>query len=72
LTTLTAVRRGGFSARLPADWTGVAGKIADTLNEIIDTNARLAQELGRVAQVVGREGKVAQLSAVTWRRVAGG
>jgi len=28
LTALMAFKRGDFSARLPDDWTGVAGKIA--------------------------------------------
>ena len=34
LQVLTAVKRGDFSARLPDDWTGLDGKIADTVNEI--------------------------------------
>src|SRR5262245_52986458 len=32
LNTLQAVRQGDFGARLPDDWTGLAGKIADTFN----------------------------------------
>src|SRR5262245_22749755 len=35
LNTLMALKRGDFSVRLPATWTGVSGKIADTLNEVI-------------------------------------
>ena len=30
LLALMAFERGDFSARLPEDWTGVPGKIADT------------------------------------------
>ena len=39
LQVLTAVKRGDFSARLPDDWTGVGGKIADTMNDIIELMA---------------------------------
>ena len=35
LSALIAFKRGDFSVRLPDDWTGVAGKIADTFNEVI-------------------------------------
>ena len=57
LRTLQAVREGDFSVRLPSDQTGLAGKIADTFNEIVVSNERLARELERVGQVVGKEGK---------------
>jgi len=30
LAALTAFKRGDFSAQLPDDWTGIAGKVADT------------------------------------------
>ncbi len=35
LNVLQAVRNGDFSVRLPGDWTGLDGKIADTVNEIV-------------------------------------
>jgi|CXWL01.1.fsa_nt_gi HAMP domain-containing protein/signal transduction histidine kinase/DNA-binding response OmpR family regulator len=57
---LQAVRDGDFSARLPGDWTGVTGKIADTFNEIVVANRRMAAELERVGKVVGKEGKTRQ------------
>ena len=47
LAALTALKKGDFSARLPMDWTGVAGKIADTFNEVTDRNERMANELER-------------------------
>jgi hypothetical protein len=37
--------------RLPGDQTGLDGKIADTFNEIVAANARLAAELKRVGHV---------------------
>ncbi|MGH7904725.1 MAG: HAMP domain-containing protein, partial [Candidatus Dormibacteraceae bacterium] len=60
LSFLVEFRRGNFSARLPSDWTGVAGKIADTLNEVIEVNERLGKELDRVGRVVGKEGRTTQ------------
>ena len=60
IRVLRAVRDGDFSARLPGDWAGLPGKIADTFNEIVAANARLAQELKRVGQTVGKEGKTRQ------------
>src|SRR5215211_7360159 len=60
LEALQAVRVGDFSARLPGDRVGIAGKIADTFNEIVGTNQRMAQQLDRVGAVVGREGKTRQ------------
>ena len=47
LKTLQAFKRGDFSARLPNDWTGEAGKIADTFNDIIELSDRTACEIGR-------------------------
>ncbi|MBC8027912.1 MAG: HAMP domain-containing protein, partial [Steroidobacteraceae bacterium] len=57
LRALQAVRDGDFSARLPTDMTGLAGKIADTFNELVSCNERLAEELERAGQLVGKEGK---------------
>ena len=60
LHALQAMRVGDFSVRLPGDQTGLAGKIADTFNEIVAANERMAQQLEQVGQVVGREGKTRQ------------
>ncbi|MGH8503899.1 MAG: HAMP domain-containing protein, partial [Gammaproteobacteria bacterium] len=57
LAVLQAVRAGDFSVRLPGDRVGLEGKIADTFNEILATNERMARELKRVGQTVGKEGK---------------
>jgi CheY-like chemotaxis protein/signal transduction histidine kinase/HAMP domain-containing protein len=58
LTTLSAFKNGDFSVRMPEDWTGLPGKIADTLNAIIDMSAETTAEFERVARLVGKEGKV--------------
>ena len=54
---LQSMSNGEFSVRLPGHWTGLEGKIADTFNEIVAANQKMAQELKRVGQVVGKEGK---------------
>ncbi len=60
LQVLSEVRAGDFTARMPAHWTGMAGKVADSLNEIIGANQALGSELERVSRVVGKEGKLSQ------------
>ncbi|MBV9420779.1 MAG: HAMP domain-containing protein, partial [Alphaproteobacteria bacterium] len=57
LSALQAVKRGDFSVRLPGDQVGIAGKIADTFNDIVAANQRMAEELDKVGALVGREGK---------------
>src|SRR5882724_12390347 len=57
LASLQTMRSGDFSVRLPGSWTGLAGKIADTFNDIVAVNQQMARELKRVGQVVGKEGK---------------
>ena len=64
LKTLMAFKKGDFSARLPTEWTGEAGKIADTLNDIIALNEQMAKEMERISRVVGREGKITQRANV--------
>jgi HAMP domain-containing protein/signal transduction histidine kinase/CheY-like chemotaxis protein len=60
LTVLTAMRRGDFSVKMPMSQVGVAGKISDTLNDIIELNRESSREFERVSQAVGKEGKIAQ------------
>ncbi|MGB6603874.1 MAG: HAMP domain-containing protein [Steroidobacteraceae bacterium] len=57
LRALQSVRDGDFSARLASDQTGLAGKVADTFNEIVSANERLARELERIGQTVGKDGR---------------
>jgi methyl-accepting chemotaxis protein len=64
LAVLIAFKRGDFSARLPDDWTGVAGKIADTFNTVIETNERMTRELERIVHVVGKEGRITQRASL--------
>ncbi len=57
LQALRAMRAGDFSVRMGGEHDGLFGKIADTFNDIVASNQRMAQQLERVGQVVGREGK---------------
>src|SRR5579864_1332188 len=57
LASLQTMRDGDFSVRLPGSWTGLAGKVADTFNEIVSANQQMAQELKRIGQAVGKEGR---------------
>ncbi len=60
LHALQAMRVGDFSVRMAGHRVGVMGKVADTFNEIVTANQRMAKQLERVGQVVGREGKTRQ------------
>src|SRR6476660_251099 len=60
LNVLSDVKSGDFTVRMPVEWTGVAGKIADRLNDVIAANEALGTELARVSRVVGKEGKLSQ------------
>ncbi len=57
LLALQAVRNGDFSVRLPSDWSGLGGKVADTFNEIVAMNQRMSQQLELAGHNVGREGR---------------
>ena len=60
LRALQSIRDGDFSVNLPSDWIGLHGKIADTFNQTVLANRRLAEELERVGHSVGREGQTRQ------------
>src|SRR6476659_7045909 len=60
LAALTALRQGDSSVRLPVEWTGLHGKLAETFNEVVELNERMADELSRLRQKVGKEGKLKQ------------
>ena len=58
LAALVALKRGNSDVRLPEEWPGQAGRIAEAFNEVVELNVRTARELARLNQVVGREGKL--------------
>jgi HAMP domain-containing protein/signal transduction histidine kinase/DNA-binding response OmpR family regulator len=60
LTALQAMQNGDFTVRLSGGRAGIVGKIADTFNEIVSANQKMAQQLDHVGEVVGKQGKTRQ------------
>ena len=60
LSVLTAFKNGDFSQRVPNDWPGMAGKIVDTLNEVLTCEERIANDFANIAITVGEDGKISQ------------
>ena len=58
LAALVALKRGNSDVRLPEEWPGQAGRIAEAFNEVVELNVRTAREIERLNRVVGREGKL--------------
>src|SRR5688500_16484197 len=65
LNALIALKKGKSGVRLPAEWTGVIGKVADAFNDVIDMNERMADELAHLSRTVGKEGKINQRMALS-------
>ncbi|HVV64821.1 MAG TPA: HAMP domain-containing protein, partial [Rhizomicrobium sp.] len=57
LNALQSMRDGRFDVRIPGNRAGLGGKIADTFNEMVANNQRMAEQLERVGEMVGRQGK---------------
>ncbi|MDZ4856849.1 MAG: hypothetical protein SGJ26_18680, partial [Nitrospirota bacterium] len=57
---MTAFRDGVFVVRLPVDWSGMDGRIAETFNQTIAQKQRLSSEITRLSVTVGREGRLRQ------------
>ena len=57
LSALISIKKGDFNTRLPLGWVGIAGKVADTFNEVAEMMSRSTDELNRVSRVVGKEGE---------------
>ena len=64
LSALSTLKSGDFSVRLPLDWVGIAGKVADAFNEVVALNQRMSRELGRLRESVGREGRINQRASL--------
>ena len=64
LGALVQLRKGDPNVRLPLHWSGVAGRVADAFNDVVEQNASMAEELARLRQVVGKEGKIKQRASL--------
>jgi len=64
LSALTALKKGDGSVRLPLEWTGILGKVAEVFNDVVELNERMATELATLRKTVGREGKLKERASV--------
>jgi HAMP domain-containing protein/signal transduction histidine kinase/CheY-like chemotaxis protein len=60
LTAMMAFRDGDFSVKLPADWPGVDGRIAEAFNQSVGHERRISREVARLSAIVGKEGRLKQ------------
>src|SRR5438132_899774 len=56
LGALNALKRGDGSVRLPADWTGSLGRVADVFNDVVAREVGTEGKLGGQARVKGVAG----------------
>ncbi len=64
LGAISAFRDGNFSERLPMDWAGTEGRIAEAFNQTIGHEDRIAREVNRLSVTVGKEGRIKQRMSV--------
>ncbi|MBV8127171.1 MAG: hypothetical protein JO114_05830, partial [Planctomycetaceae bacterium] len=60
LKAIVAFRDGDFSARLPADWPGIEGRIAEAFNQTIVREEIISREVRRLSATVGKKGRLKQ------------
>src|SRR5271166_342579 len=60
LAAMIAFRDGDFSWRLPSDWVGTEGRIAEAFNQAVAHEDRLTREVERLSVTVGRDGRLRQ------------
>ena len=58
LRVLSEMRNGNFNVRMPVDKLGLAGKICDTMNDIISLNGILVEELTVARNTIGKQGRL--------------
>src|SRR5580692_11577913 len=64
LAAIIAFRDGNFSERLPSDWAGTDGRIAEAFNQTIDHEEFISKEIARLSVSVGKEGRLKQRVSV--------
>ncbi len=58
LGALNGLKRGDDTVRLPLEWPGTMGRVAEVFNDVVERNRRMSNELERLSRVVGKEGKL--------------
>ena len=64
LAAMMAFRDGDFSVRLPTDWDGTDGRIAEAFNQALAHEDRITREITRLSMTVGKEGRLKQRMSV--------
>ncbi|MEM5382822.1 HAMP domain-containing protein [Paraburkholderia phymatum] len=67
LAALAALQKGE-AVSLPADWTGIHGKVAQVFNDVVEQSICMSEELGRLSRVVGKEGRLKERAALPYAR----
>ena len=60
LKAMVAFREGDFSVRLPMEWSGIDGRIAEAFNQTIIHEDHTSREIARLSVTVGKEGRLKQ------------
>jgi HAMP domain-containing protein/signal transduction histidine kinase/DNA-binding response OmpR family regulator len=60
MVAMLAFRDGDFSVRLPTDWDGTFGRIAEAFNQALAHEDRISRDLTRLSVTVGKEGRLKQ------------
>jgi HAMP domain-containing protein/signal transduction histidine kinase/CheY-like chemotaxis protein len=63
LAAMMAFSDGEFSVRLPVNWSGTDGRIAEAFNRSIGNAQRITDEADRLRTTVGKEGRLSQRMA---------
>lgn len=58
LKILIEIKNGNFNVEMPVNKTGLSGKIADTINEIISNNKKIIKEFAHAQKNIGKEGRL--------------
>src|SRR5688500_17784032 len=61
---MMAFRDGDFAVRLPTDWDGIEGRIAEAFNQALAHEDRITREISRLSTAVGKEGRLRQRMSV--------
>ncbi|HEY9448033.1 MAG TPA: HAMP domain-containing protein, partial [Burkholderiales bacterium] len=64
LSAFNALKRGDSSVRLPSEWAGMSGKVAEAFNDLVELNERMSEELHRLSQTVGKEGRLRERASL--------
>jgi HAMP domain-containing protein/CheY-like chemotaxis protein/signal transduction histidine kinase len=57
---MLSFRDGDFSVRLPTNWEGMDGRIAEAFNQSVAYEERISREVARLSDIVGRQGRLQQ------------